>query len=362
MSDPHPQWPPFVLAGARLAPLIAWSLVGCASTGPDLPPAPLDAIRTAESRASIERPAAPQPGAPARREQAPIEPVFIPEASPDEVARVQVFLDRLNFSPGCIDGRWGPQTRAALRAWQQREGLADNGNVDEALRARLPSIDETFTAYKIRPEDEQALGSFPSDWRERAALDRLAHATLLELIAERFHATERAIKEWNPDCAWPNPPVGTTVRAPRVEPALRVRAARLEIDLSEKYLQAFDDQDRLIAHFPCSIAREVAKRPVGELRIVKAAENPNYTFDPSLFAEDPIAAAIGRRLIIPPGPNNPVGVVWLSLDPPGYGIHGTPAPEDIGKTESHGCFRLANWNARKLYRMISIGIPVRVRE
>jgi lipoprotein-anchoring transpeptidase ErfK/SrfK len=112
--------------------------------------------------------------------------------------------------------------------------------------------------------------------------------------------------------------------------------------------------------FPCSIARDKAKRPVGELHVANAAENPNYTFKPELFAEDAESTTLSGNLLIPPGPNNPVGVAWLSLDRPGYGIHGTPNPEDIGRTESHGCFRLANWNARKLVGMVTIGIPVTV--
>ncbi len=90
------------------------------------------------------------------------------------------------------------------------------------------------------------------------------------------------------------------------------------------------------------------------------AENPEYTFDPDLFAEDPEAAAIGRRLRIPPGPNNPVGVAWIGLDRPGYGIHGTPEPENVSRTESHGCFRLTNWDARKLVHAVRKGLPVAV--
>ena len=152
------------------------------------------------------------------------------------------------------------------------------------------------------------------------------------------------------------------LRVPRVSPFARPLAARIEIHLRDKYLQAFDYDGRLVAHFPCSIARDKAKRPVGELHVVNAAADPNYTFRPELFPEDPGAASLAQPLILPPGPNNPVGVAWLSLDRPGYGIHGTPHPEDIGRTESHGCFRLANWNARKLLGMVSLGIPVVVFE
>lgn len=308
------------------------------------------------------KPAAPPPIRPSS-----LPPVVIPDPSRPagldaEILRLQVLLDRANFSPGCLDGRLGPQTRAALRAWQRREDLEATGELDDALRTRLPPEEEAFTAHTVTAEEHAALRAFPRDWRERAALDHHGYATIREAVAERFHLTERALVELNPGPAWPNPPAGTVLRVPRVRPVQRVTAARLEIHLRTKVLQVYDAADRLVAQFPCSIARNVEKRPVGALRIVNAAENPNYTFDPELFAEDPAAAAIGRRLLIPPGPNNPVGVAWMSLDRPGYGIHGTPAPEDIGKTESHGCFRLTNWNARKLLGMISIGLPVQVLE
>jgi len=111
-------------------------------------------------------------------------------------------------------------------------------------------------------------------------------------------------------------------------------------------------------HFPCSIAARFDKRPVGELHVIAIAPNPNYTFDPELFPESPEARQLNQKLILPPGPNNPVGVAWIGLDKPGYGIHGTPNPEQIGRTESHGCFRLANWDAEYLSHLVRIGMPV----
>lgn len=280
----------------------------------------------------------------------------------DEVFRLQVMLDRANFSPGCIDGRMGQQTRSALRAWQRREGLAPSGEMDETIRARLPDPGEAYTTHTVTAQDRAGLADVPSTWTEKAERTELAHATVLERLAEQFHITQRALRALNADVMWPDPHEGETLRVPRVTPFPKLPAERIEIHLDGKYLQVFGYDGKLIAHFPCSIAKDKTKRPVGDLHIVNAAENPNYTFDPMLFADEPEAGSIGSRLLIPPGPNNPVGVAWLSLDRPGYGIHGTPKPEDIGKTESHGCFRLANWNARKLLGMISIGIPVRVLE
>jgi lipoprotein-anchoring transpeptidase ErfK/SrfK len=143
-------------------------------------------------------------------------------------------------------------------------------------------------------------------------------------------------------------------------PAVSNKAAFAVIHLADKFLEAFDTETNLLTHFPCSIAANVEKRPVGELYVIVVAPNPNYTFDPELFPESPEAKTLDQKLIIPPGPNNPVGVAWIGLDKIGYGIHGTPVPEQVGRTESHGCFRLANWDAEYLSRLVWVGMPVLV--
>ena len=134
----------------------------------------------------------------------------------------------------------------------------------------------------------------------------------------------------------------------------------VRISLTNHWLRAFSDRGGLIAHFPCSIGRIAEKRPVGDLHVTSVAKDPNYTFNPAVFPESPEAQATGRKLILPPGPNNPVGVAWIGLDRPGYGIHGTPLPEQVGRTESHGCFRLANWNADYLRQLVRVGTSVNI--
>ena len=143
-------------------------------------------------------------------------------------------------------------------------------------------------------------------------------------------------------------------------PTPGAKAAFATISLGGKVLEAFDANTNLLAHFPCSIAQRVEKRPVGELHVAAIAPNPNYTFDPDVFPESAEARQLKTKLILPPGPNNPVGVAWISLDKPGYGMHGTPSPEQVGRTESHGCFRLANWNAEYLIKLVWVGMPVYV--
>jgi len=221
-------------------------------------------------------------------------------------------------------------------------------------------MEDAITTYLVTQEDILSLAPVPATWEGKAAAQRLGYETVLEAVAEKFHASEAAIRRLNPDVPWPNPPAGTAVSAPNPFPS-RVRPAEsLTVDLSRKTVRALDANGRVIALFPCSVGTRVEERPTGEVTVVKCAANPEYLFDPALFADEPDAAHVGRKLLIPAGPNNPVGTAWIGLSLPGYGIHGTPRPEDVGKTESHGCFRLANWNAERLLRMVRVGMPVRI--
>jgi lipoprotein-anchoring transpeptidase ErfK/SrfK len=198
-------------------------------------------------------------------------------------------------------------------------------------------------------------------WLGKSQQSALDYENVLELVAEKFHAHPKEIRLLNPSVDWTNIFAGTTVTVPDAAyPKPATKASWAVISLAEKTLEAFDDQTNLIAHFPCSIAAKVEKRPAGELHVVAIAPNPNYTFNPEIFPESPEAQTLTNKLILKPGPNNPVGTVWISLDRPGYGMHGTPKPEDVGRTESHGCFRLANWNAEFLLKLVWVGMPVRV--
>ena len=272
---------------------------------------------------------------------------------------VQTFLDRQNLSCGCIDGVMGARTRAALDAWKRRQGVPSAAEVNVAMMGSLASV---FTVHVVSVEDEAGLAPVPRTWDGKAVVTSLGFETMLEAVAEKYHASQGAIRRLNPDASWPNPPAGTVLTVPNPETATPGKAARITISLAGKIIEAWDARGTLLARFPCSIAADKSKRPVGQLAVATVAPNPNYTFDPAVYPEDPAAQAIGKKLIIPPGPNNPVGVAWIGLNLPGYGIHGTPKPEEVGVTESHGCFRLANWNAEKLLRMVTIGTPVVVLE
>lgn len=280
----------------------------------------------------------------------------------EAVLAAQVGLARRGFSSGSIDGVMGGQTRAALRAFQQAEGLPASGSLDDATRARLGTNAPALVDYTITETDAARLLPLGTTWLAKSQQARLDFETLLELLAERSLSNPKLVRALNPQIDWNRAGAGTVVRLLAIEVAPPERkAALIRIHTASRVLQAFDDQDRILAHFPCSIAARVEKRPVGEtLHIVVVAPQPNYTFDPAVFPESAEGRELGRKLILPPGPNNPVGMVWFGLDKSGYGIHGTPRPEDVGRTESHGCFRLANWNAEHLLKLAGVGTPVQV--
>ena len=342
--------------------LVCLALAGCATVdyGPEPPPAEI--VR--EPRTPQAKPMPPPRSTP---EYLPRPPPRVAVAIPlitnltfRDVAAVQTLVDRANFSCGVIDGKQGPKTRAALRYWQEANKLPATSAIDEPTLRALGPLDQAFTTRVVTPEDISSLTRTPSTWIGKSQAARLDYQTVLERVAEESHAAEACIRELNPQASWPNPQPGTVLTVPNPQPALKPDAERITISLGQKFVRVFDKNDALVALFPCSIAKDREKRPVGELFVANCAENPNYYFDPALFTEDAEAATMTGKLVIPAGPNNPVGVAWISLSLSGYGMHGTPHPEDIGKTESHGCFRLANWNAEKLLHMIRIGMPVRV--
>jgi lipoprotein-anchoring transpeptidase ErfK/SrfK len=310
-------------------------------TNPPSPPAPV-IVRQPATQTTLEP-------VPARSSPRP----------PRDVFEAQLALDRQGISSGSLDGLIGPQTRAALRAFQEKEHLSATGELDAATKVRLVLNGPACTTYTVTSNDLARLQPLSSTWLGKSQQTALDYETVLELVAEKGHSHPNLIRRLNPSTAWTNVLEGTTVRLPDVACAgPETKAAFATISLSGKMFEAFDANTNLLAHFPCSIARRVEKRPVGELHVAVIAPNPNYTFDPDVFPESEEARQMKTKLILPPGPNNPVGVAWVGLDKPGYGIHGTPSPEQVGRTESHGCFRLANWNAEYLVKLAWIGMPV----
>ena len=273
----------------------------------------------------------------------------------------QVALDRMGISCGSIDGLAGSQTRSALRAFQAKAGLRVSGELDAPTRAALVLGAAPCTGYRVGSEDVERLQPISATWVGKSQQTALEFETILELIAEKGHAHPKLIRNLNPTLRWADVDAGVVVCLPDAAAAPpSTKAAMVVISLSERTLEALDAGGHLLAHFPCSIAQRVDKRPVGDLHVVVLIRNPTYTFNPEIFPESAEARRLKNKLVLPPGPNNPVGVAWIGLDKSGYGIHGTPSPEQVGRTESHGCFRLANWNAKYLLSLAWAGMPVRV--
>ena len=278
------------------------------------------------------------------------------------ILALQICLDRRGFSPNAMDGQSGAKTRAALAAYCTANGLPPPRPDEEELAfvRYFPSETNLFTTVAVTAEDLAALVKIPADPAKKASLPHMGYETVNEMFAERGHVTQNTLRRLNPHIVWTNVMVGTKIRLPEVSPvAIDGKASAIKVSLSKFAVTALDAVGKPAAVFPCSIAKDKAKRPPpGEIKIVTQIENPNYTYTPDFTPK-------GKRMarhIFPPGPNNPVGTVWLGLSLPGYGIHGTPSPERIGRAESHGCFRLANWNAEKLYELVKPGTRVIIEQ
>ena len=274
------------------------------------------------------------------------------------ILALQICLDRRGFSPNAMDGQSGAKTRAALAAYCTANDLpAPRPDEEEfAFEKYFPDEPDLFTTVEVTAADIASLTAMPDTPEAKSRLPQMGYETIKEMFAERGHVTQNTLGRLNPHIVWENVSVGTKIKIPEVSPvAVGNKAAYIKVSLSRFNVTAMDINSKPMALFPCSIAKYRSKRPPpGEIRITTQIQNPNYTYTPDLTPR-------GRRVerhIFPPGPNNPVGTVWLGLSIPGYGIHGAPLPERIGRAESHGCFRLANWNAEKLYELVRSGTRV----
>ncbi len=345
----------------------AWFWLGGEEAAPPRTPAPAGAVSAAKGERVA---AAPKPASSGAGAKAPtgsghavvkFEAPDVYPRSPTSWLEAQVALSRRGYSCGSIDGVGGAQTVAAWRAFQAQEGLAETSWLDGNTCAALPLEAAPTTTYTVAAADLARLQPVSPTWLGKSEQTALDYETLLELVGERFRAHPTLLKKLNPAFDWDRPVAGARLVVPAAaRTAPRAKAAALHVQLAAHTLQAYDDAGRMIAHFPVSIAKKAEKRPVGELHVTVVIADPNYTFDPDVFPESAEGRELGRRLVVPPGPNNPVGVAWVGLDRSGYGIHGTPNPEQVGRTESHGCFRLANWDARTLLDLAWVGLPVYV--
>jgi len=273
-----------------------------------------------------------------------------------DVAALQVLLDRAGASPGVIDGRFGSNVDKALAAYNQITGSNLRSTDAVRIQAALAQTGgDAFANYTITPEDAAGpyVASIPEDYSQKAQLDRMAYTSVTEALAERFHMDENYLKGLNPEADFNRP--GTIIKVANFGRLVATPVARIVADKDKKQVFAYDASGKLVAAYPATIGSADTPSPTGTHTVSRVALDPNYTYNPNINFKQ---GQNDKILTIPPGPNGPVGSVWIALDKPTYGIHGTPDPSKIGKTESHGCVRLTNWDARELAKLVSPGVTV----
>jgi lipoprotein-anchoring transpeptidase ErfK/SrfK len=298
------------------------------------------------------------------------------------LTRAEILLDRARYSPGVIDGTPGENVEHALQAYKKAHGLADNPALDPDTFKRLLQDDNAPALVDYTITEADAAGPYtrdiPAKMEDQAKLDRLGYHGPEEMLSERFHMDEAFLKELNKGKDFGK--AGTVVKVANVARELdptdakaagkkiaetkrqqpdRSKVARIVVDKPGHSISAFDKDGHLLGFYPASIGSTDKPAPSGTLQVVRVAANPGYTYNPD-YAFKGVKAR--KAFEIKPGPNNPVGAVWIQLTGEGYGIHGTPEPDKVGKSASHGCVRLTNWNALELASMVDKGVTVEFGE
>ncbi|OYY68240.1 MAG: hypothetical protein B7Y47_14220 [Sphingomonas sp. 28-63-12] len=295
------------------------------------------------------------------------------------ILHAQVILDHLGFSPGVLDGRPGQSMTVALKGFQQSRGFKQTGALDPTTMQALRQYRAMRAVRQLRLTAGGLAGPYvnpmPESPQAKAKLKTLGYLGPMEKLAEMFHTTPAVLVALNSPTTRLVP--GTIVTFPNALPASRdydpklpeawrrtlsalnvdavqPKGAKIVVDRSDSVLRVYDKAGRLIAQFPATMGSTHDPLPIGHWKVQGVSYNPPFHYNPALFWD---AKASAKEALLPPGPNGPVGVVWLDLSKPHYGIHGTPAPETIGRAESHGCIRLSNWDAARLAVMVGAGTP-----
>jgi lipoprotein-anchoring transpeptidase ErfK/SrfK len=330
----------------------------------------------------------------------------LPDAGPLDtetrpVMQAQVVLDRLGFTPGVVDGKMGLSTRNAISGYQEANGMPVTGELDEVTTKALSQYQSIPATRVVTIPAEFAAGPFvavPDDAADQAKLPALGYESLDEKLAERFHTTVETLALLNPQIVPPEASgapgataspadekaptnffaAGQQIRVPnvgndRVDTAqvkdaawgqtlvmlgvasTQLRAERIVVSKSKGTMKVYDSAEKLVAVYTATMGSKHDPLPLGEWKINGTSYNPKFNYNPDLFWD---AKKGDKKAMLPPGPNGPVGVAWIDLSKPHYGIHGTPNPQTIGRAESHGCVRLTNWDVARLAQMVHAGTQV----
>jgi lipoprotein-anchoring transpeptidase ErfK/SrfK len=314
--------------------------------------------------------AAPRPsatGAPSPTNASPSNPVIQDQ---DTVTRLQIYLDERSFGPGKIDGRWGEFVGKALQRFEAANGRPVSDQIDAALRRELEKISPVYTTYTLTEGDLHWYGKVPSDPAGMAKLKRILYRSALDYLAERFHTDPEFIRKLNPGQNLANLKKGSAVRLPNVQP-FQIESIQPVADMPPRpefaqriirvdtkgHMLDLVEANRVIDSFPITPGSKSLPAPIGTWKVVKVTILPIFRWDEAMLKH-------GRRsanfYTIPPGPRNPVGIVWIGVNKKGIGIHGTDSPDTIGRSASHGCIRLANWDAARVVHQVTVGMTVEI--
>ncbi len=284
----------------------------------------------------------------------------------EDILQLQIFLDTHLFGPGKVDGRPGEFTTKALKHYQRAQGLPETEigvhNLD------LSSIPQNYVSYTIRPEDFTFIGELPSKPAEQSKKKYMPYDCLMEFLTERFHSAPDFIEFINTPLKINALKPGDVIKVPSVRPFLieeltqiaklpeipEFKTRVIKIDTREKLLALWDGEE-LLASLPITPGSGHLATPPGTWCILGIAQMPTFRWDKSVLE---YGVRSSEFYELPVGPNNPVGVMWIGLNRPGIGIHGTNSPQSIGRTSSHGCMRTANWDVVRLVKMITQGMTV----
>lgn len=274
------------------------------------------------------------------------------------IVKVQVLLDRALFSPGEIDGKFAENTQKALRAFAEANGLSFEKKLTQELWTKLADTGhgEVITRYTMTAKDVKGpfLKTLPARMEDMKDLPALGYTSPREAIAEKFHMSEALLAALNPGKKFEEAGETVLVAVVRSSPD-KLNIARLEVDKSRQTVKAFDPNGALLAFFPATVGSEEKPTPSGTLKVTSVDPNPYYGYNPEYKFK---GVRSKQAFEIKPGPNNPVGSYWIGISGEGYGLHGTPNPAKISKSESHGCVRLTNWDVAWLGGNLKKGTPV----